>query len=55
MERRFLPHDSLQIVLDYLTVEGFPMEEYKLLSSWPRRDVSQYLLFLYYTPEERDR
>ena len=32
--------DSLQTVLDYLTIEGFPEEEYKVLSSWPRRDVS---------------
>ena len=40
LERRFLASDSLQTVLDYLTIEGFPEEEYKVLSSWPRRDVS---------------
>ena len=40
LERRFLASDSLQTVLDYLTIEGFPHEEYKVLSSWPRRDVS---------------
>ena len=40
LERRFLASDSLQTVLDYLTIEGFHSEEYKVLSSWPRRDVS---------------
>lgn len=40
LERRFLASDTLQTVLDYLTIEGFPHEEYKVLSSWPRRDVS---------------
>ena len=39
-ERRFLPTDALQVVLDFLVVEGFDMKEHKLLSSWPRRDVS---------------
>merc|ERR1711976_266513 len=40
LERRFLASDSLQTVLDYLTIEGFPEEEYKVLSSWPRRDLT---------------
>ena len=40
LERRFLATDTLQTVLDYLTIEGFHHEEYKVLSSWPRRDVS---------------
>lgn len=40
LERRFLASDSLQTVLDYLTIEGFPHEEYKVLSSWPRRDLT---------------
>ena len=40
LERRFLASDTLQTVLDYLTIEGFHHEEYKVLSSWPRRDVS---------------
>ena len=42
LERRFLATDTLQTVLDYLTIEGFHHEEYKVLSSWPRRDVSIY-------------
>lgn len=40
LERRFLASDCLQTVLDYLTIEGFPHEEYKVLSSWPRRDLT---------------
>ena len=39
LERRFLASNTLQTVLDYLTIEGFPHEEFKVLSSWPRRDV----------------
>jgi len=40
LERRFLATDTLQTVLDYLTIEGFHHEEYKVLSSWPRRDLT---------------
>jgi len=40
LERRFLASQTLQTVLDYLTTEGYPSSEYKVLSSWPRRDVS---------------
>ena len=51
LERRFLATDTLQTVLDYLTIEGFHHEEYKVLSSWPRRDVSisffEILIFTY--------
>merc|ERR1712203_397084 len=32
LERRFLASDKLQTVLDYLTIEGFPHEEFKVLS-----------------------
>ena len=45
LERRFLATDTLQTVLDYLTIEGFHHEEYKVLSSWPRRDVSNLFIF----------
>jgi len=38
--RRFLASEPLQVLLNYVTVQGFPMDQYKLLSSWPRRDVS---------------
>merc|ERR1712223_1969805 len=40
LERKFLASATLQTVLDYLTIEGFPAEEYKVLSSWPRRDLT---------------
>merc|ERR1712223_1225960 len=40
LERKFLASSSLQTVLDYLTIEGFPAEEYKVLSSWPWRDLT---------------
>lgn len=45
--RRFLADDPLQILLDYLLVEGYPTEEFKVLSSFPRKDVSfsRYPLF----------
>ncbi len=39
-ERRFLPGDTLRVLFDFLASKGFPMEEHKVLSSWPRRDVS---------------
>ena len=42
LERRFLASQTLQTVLDYLTIEGYPSSEYKVLSSWPRRDVSKF-------------
>lgn len=38
--RRFLADEPLQVLLDYLLVEGYPTDDYKVLSSWPRKDVS---------------
>ncbi|XP_037067893.1 FAS-associated factor 1-like [Pollicipes pollicipes] len=38
--RRFLASERLQVLLNYVTVQGFPMDQFKLISSWPRRDVS---------------
>lgn len=40
MERRFLATNSLNILLKYIGSKGFPIDEYKVISSWPRRDVS---------------
>ncbi|GJQ73488.1 putative FAS-associated factor [Trypoxylus dichotomus] len=40
LERRFLATTTLKILLDYLTVQGFPIQEYKVISSWPRRDLT---------------
>lgn len=41
LTRRFLASTSLQTMIDYLTSEGYPSEEFKILSSWPRRDLTQ--------------
>ncbi|KAL0127510.1 hypothetical protein PUN28_003057 [Cardiocondyla obscurior] len=41
LERKFQPDTPLQTLFNFLIVEGYPTEEYKLLSSWPRRDVSR--------------
>ena len=37
--RRFLADEPLQVLLDYLLVEGYPQEEFKVFSIWPRKDV----------------
>ena len=39
LERRFSPSTKLQGLLNYLIVQGYPPEEYKVLLSWPRTDV----------------
>ncbi|XP_032884462.1 FAS-associated factor 1 [Amblyraja radiata] len=41
-ERRFLAANRLQVVFDFVASKGFPKDEYKLLSTFPRRDVSQF-------------
>ncbi|MEE6495498.1 hypothetical protein FKM82_002065 [Ascaphus truei] len=41
LERRFLASNTLQVVFDFVASKGFPCEEFKLLSTFPRRDVSQ--------------
>lgn len=41
LERKFQSDTPLQTLFNFLIVEGYPTEEYKLLSSWPRRDVSR--------------
>ncbi|XP_018334151.1 FAS-associated factor 1 [Agrilus planipennis] len=40
IERRFLGNDPLQVLLDFLLVKGYPQSEYKVISSWPRRDLT---------------
>uniref|UniRef100_A0A5G2QJL7 Fas associated factor 1 n=2 Tax=Sus scrofa TaxID=9823 RepID=A0A5G2QJL7_PIG len=41
LERRFLASSKLQIVFDFVASKGFPWDEFKLLSTFPRRDVTQ--------------
>ncbi|XP_057654050.1 FAS-associated factor 1 [Diorhabda carinulata] len=40
LERRFPTNTPLKVLLDYLVVKGYPTEEYKVISSWPRRDLT---------------
>ncbi|KAJ8928857.1 hypothetical protein NQ314_018514 [Rhamnusium bicolor] len=42
IERRFQANTPLKVLLDFLIVKGYPTEEYKVISSWPRRDVSNF-------------
>lgn len=39
-ERRFLGTSPLRHLLKYVASKGYPTEEFKLISSFPRRDVS---------------
>ncbi|XP_002734494.1 FAS-associated factor 1-like [Saccoglossus kowalevskii] len=39
--RRFLAQNPLQILLNYVASVGYHMDEYKVLTNWPRRDLSQ--------------
>lgn len=40
LERRFFINNNLQDLLNFVTANGFLIEEYKLISSWPRRDLT---------------
>ncbi|XP_063626853.1 FAS-associated factor 1 [Cydia splendana] len=40
LERRFHGHDTLTVLFDFLASKGFPKESYKVISSWPRRDLT---------------
>ncbi|XP_072942828.1 FAS-associated factor 1 isoform X2 [Epargyreus clarus] len=40
LERRFHAHDTLQALLDFLASKGYPKENYKVISGWPRRDLT---------------
>lgn len=40
ISRRFLANTSLRVLLDFLTVQGYSHNEYKVLSSWPRKDLT---------------
>ncbi|QQP38817.1 Uncharacterized protein FKW44_019504, partial [Caligus rogercresseyi] len=38
LERRFSPSSALRVLLDFLFTKGYSEEEYKVLTSYPRRD-----------------
>lgn len=40
LERRFTTDTPLRILLNYITGEGFLVDEFKVISSWPRRDLT---------------
>ena len=40
LTRRFLAQHPLQVLLNFVTSKGFHMEEYKVITTFPRRDVS---------------
>nr|DBA17919.1 TPA: hypothetical protein GDO54_016226 [Pyxicephalus adspersus] len=41
IERRFLSSSPLQVLFNFVASKGFPSHEYKLLSTFPRRDITQ--------------
>ncbi|XP_063697658.1 FAS-associated factor 1 isoform X2 [Culicoides brevitarsis] len=40
IERRFLATDTLQTLLNYVTSKGFPVDEYKLICTFPKRELT---------------
>lgn len=40
LERRFLATDTLQTLINFVTSKGFPIDKFKIISSWPRRDLT---------------
>ena len=42
LQRRFLGSDTLSTLLMFLRSEGFRPEEYKVITSFPRRDISNF-------------
>lgn len=40
LERRFYEYDTLEALFNYLAAQGFPHENYKVIASWPRRDLT---------------
>ncbi|KAM8874578.1 FAS-associated factor 1 [Spinachia spinachia] len=41
LERRFLGSCKLQVLFDFVASKGFPFEEFKLLTTFPRRNITQ--------------
>ncbi|XKL63719.1 hypothetical protein PGB90_006083 [Kerria lacca] len=40
LERKFLMTDTVQLLLDFLLVRGYDTADYKLITSFPRRDLT---------------
>ncbi|TRY88638.1 hypothetical protein DNTS_025670 [Danionella cerebrum] len=41
LERRFLGSCKLQVLFDFVASKGYPSEEFKLLTTFPRRNITQ--------------
>ncbi|KAF6734868.1 FAS-associated factor 1 [Oryzias melastigma] len=41
LERRFLSSCKLQVLFDFVASKGYPFEEFKLLTTFPRRNITQ--------------
>ncbi|XP_012733337.2 FAS-associated factor 1 [Fundulus heteroclitus] len=41
LERRFLGSCKLQVLFDFVASKGFPFEEFKILTTFPRRNITQ--------------
>ncbi|XP_056893493.1 FAS-associated factor 1 [Takifugu flavidus] len=41
VERRFLGSCKLQVLFDFVASKGYPFEEFKLLTTFPRRNITQ--------------
>ncbi|XP_053287020.1 FAS-associated factor 1 [Pleuronectes platessa] len=41
LERRFLGSCRLQVLFDFVASKGFPFDEFKLLTTFPRRNITQ--------------
>lgn len=41
LERRFLSSCKLQVLFDFVASKGFPFEEFKLLTTFPRKNITQ--------------
>lgn len=42
LERRFLGSCKLQVLFDFVASKGYPFEEFKLLTTFPRKNVSSH-------------
>uniref|UniRef100_A0A8C1ZQU7 Fas (TNFRSF6) associated factor 1 n=1 Tax=Cyprinus carpio TaxID=7962 RepID=A0A8C1ZQU7_CYPCA len=43
LERRFLGSCKLQVLFDFIASKGYPSDEFKLLTTFPRRNVSSHM------------
>uniref|UniRef100_A0A8C2BSP4 Fas (TNFRSF6) associated factor 1 n=1 Tax=Cyprinus carpio TaxID=7962 RepID=A0A8C2BSP4_CYPCA len=43
LERRFLGSCKLQVLFDFVASKGYPSDEFKLLTTFPRRNVSSHV------------